>query len=449
MSSKSEAYKQMQRARAGLVLKHPFFASLALRLQMREDVTCQTAWTDGRVLAYNPHYVSMLPTEKLEGLTAHLVMHPACGHHRRRQGRDARTWNRACDYVINWILLDAGLTLPDGHLYLDRYRGEKAESVYALLRAEAGEEDSESGAEPVAPPEEEQQPRNEEHRDGDAEGESQGERTEDDDAPSDPGMAGEVRDDPGEQSPGEHSGTETDWEQALIQAALNARAAGRLPAGLERLVAEMITPRLSWRELLLRFIMRSARSDYSWLRPNKRYLGHNLYLPSLNNHELGEIVIAVDTSGSIRDAELQRFAAEVGTILEQCPATVHLLYCDMRICRQELFQHHDPPILRSSCIPAGAAAPITGRCSRGSGAWAAAPSACFISPIWSVICFLSQPRPIRSSGCRWGTTTPDRPWARWSTFGSPLALHRCPDSGFQVIQCLHPVNIQKGSNLYS
>jgi predicted metal-dependent peptidase len=345
MSGTSEAYKQMQRARAGLVLKHPFFASLALRLRMREDVTCQTAWTDGRVLAYNPHYVSMLPTEKLEGLTAHLVMHPACGHHRRRQGREARTWNRACDYVINWILLDAGLTLPDGHLYLDQYRGETAESVYARLRAEAGEADSEPGAEPVDQAEEEQQPPNQEHRDGDGEGGRQDEETEEEDAPTDPGMAGEVRDDPGEPNPGEPSGTETDWEQALIQAALNARAAGRLPAGLERLVAEMISPRLCWRELLRRFIMRSARSDYSWLRPNKRYLGHNLYLPSLNNHELGEIVIAVDTSGSIRDSELRRFSAEVGAILEQCPATVHLLYCDMRICRQELFQRHDPPIL--------------------------------------------------------------------------------------------------------
>ena len=56
-------------------------------------------------------------------------------------------------------------------------------------------------------------------------------------------------------------------------------------------------------------------------------------------------MLAVDTSGSIDEAQLQRFAAEVGSVLEQCPATVHLLYCDLAITRRELFQRQDPPIL--------------------------------------------------------------------------------------------------------
>jgi len=341
-----DAYTRMLRARTGLVLRHPFFASLALRLRMREDPTCRTAWTDGRVLAYNPMYVSVLSPEKLEGLTAHLVMHPACGHHRRRQGRDPRTWNRACDYVINWILLDAGLTLPDGHLFLERHRGANAESVYEILCDEKGEEDNQAAAEDSAQSEEEGQESDEEQdSDSGAGANNDGETDEDEESSSDPGLAGEVRDDPGEQSLGDSGGAETDWEQAMIQAALNARDAGRLPLGLERLVEEMIAPRLSWRELLQRFVSSSARSDYSWLRPNRRHLHQNLYLPSLNNHELGEVVIAVDTSGSIEAADLQRFAAEIGAILEQCPATVHLLYCDMEIVRSAVFQRHDPPLI--------------------------------------------------------------------------------------------------------
>ncbi|MBL4902077.1 MAG: hypothetical protein JKY62_05445 [Desulfocapsa sp.] len=123
------AYKSVIRARTSLLLNHPFFASLALRLTVQEDTSCQTAWTDGNVFAYNPDYINILSQAKLEGLAAHLVMHPACNHHKRRQSREPKMWNRACDYAINGILLDAGFTLPDAYLYLEEYRGRSAESV--------------------------------------------------------------------------------------------------------------------------------------------------------------------------------------------------------------------------------------------------------------------------------------------------------------------------------
>ncbi len=338
-----DAGLKMARGRVSLILKHPFFASLALRMPVRADTTCRTAWTDGRVMAFNPEYVNSLTPEQVEGLTAHLVMHPACGHHLRRQGRDPRDWNRACDYVINGLLLDAGLELPAGYLFLEQYRGASAESVYRLLREGRDEKDDPSGGEEAARLEDAHRAADE--RDpGTGEGRGNGVTDEDEAASPDPGLAGEVRDEPGDAGPGERL-PEIDWQQAMIQAALNAREAGRLPAGLERLVLETLAPRLDWRELLQRFIFRSARSDYSWLRPNQRHLHHNLYLPSLANHQLGEIVLAVDTSGSIEERQLQRFAAEIGTILEQCPATVHLLSCDMQIVRHEEFQPNDPPIL--------------------------------------------------------------------------------------------------------
>ncbi len=340
----AEAGLKMARARVGLILKHPFFASLALRMPLTADPSCHTAWTNGRVMAFNPDYVNTLAPEQTEGLVAHLVMHPACGHHLRRQGRDRQDWNRACDYVINGLLLDAGLQLPAGYLFLEQYRGVSAEAVYQLLRGEDSEEEDPSGEEEAAKLDEEE--RSEGERDqGAGEGQGDGETDEDEDGPSDPGLAGEVRDDPGEQGPGESPPPQIDWEQAMIQAALNARDAGRLPAGLERLLTDAIAPKLCWRELLQRFILRNARSDYSWLRPNRRHLHLDLYLPSLSNQQLGEIVLAVDTSGSIDEEQLQRFAAEVGSVLEQCPATVHLLSCDLTITRRELFQPQDPPIL--------------------------------------------------------------------------------------------------------
>ena len=87
MSSMTDIERKIARARTALVLKHPFFATLALRLEPREDINCETAWTDGTVMAYNPDYVDQLPLDELCGLCAHIVMPPVCGHHVRRNGR--------------------------------------------------------------------------------------------------------------------------------------------------------------------------------------------------------------------------------------------------------------------------------------------------------------------------------------------------------------------------
>jgi len=73
-------------------------------------------------------------------------------------------------------------------------------------------------------------------------------------------------------------------------------------------------------------------------------LHQGLYLPSLKNSELSEIVIAMDSSASIDSVKLSRFAAEISGIMEQHPATVHLSYCDTRVVRYEVFQRCDLPI---------------------------------------------------------------------------------------------------------
>ena len=132
--------RKIVRARAGLLLEHPFFGSLCLRMVPREDRRCATAWTDGRTLAYNPGYVAGLSDDQVAGLMAHTVMHPACQHHTRRNGRDSALWNIACDHAINWILLDAGIELPPKYLDNPAYHGLTADEIYARIRSDGGEE---------------------------------------------------------------------------------------------------------------------------------------------------------------------------------------------------------------------------------------------------------------------------------------------------------------------
>nr|WP_321398911.1 VWA-like domain-containing protein [uncultured Desulfobacter sp.] len=353
-----QAKTRLLKARADLVLNHPFFASLAMRLTLKEDRTCTTAWTDGKTFGYNPNYINMLPREKLVGLSAHTVMHPACNHHLRRKDKDPQIWNKACDYVINPILLDAGLVLPDGFLWDAAYAGKTAEQVYTRLVEGQGEDESKDEENNDSDPSAQTTGRDEEQKDADKsisvvdDSENGVEKEPDPDENTDPGYSGEVRDGtaPGNKSFSEQNDEDTDWDQALIQAASNARSMGKLPKGVDILVKERVSPTLPWSSLLSRFIQQSARQDYTWTRPNPRYIHQDLYLPSLASDQLAQLVLAVDTSGSITPAELERFGAELQAILAMNPSCIHLIYADMAVTGYDVLGAQD---LNLSFAPKG------------------------------------------------------------------------------------------------
>jgi predicted metal-dependent peptidase len=119
---------RIQKARTSLILDHPFFGSLLFRLKGRECRSVQTMATDGVSLFYNPDFVETLNVATLAGTLAHEVMHPALHHHVRRSGRDPNLWNQACDFAINPLLVDAGLSLPDGVLIITSHMSASAGS---------------------------------------------------------------------------------------------------------------------------------------------------------------------------------------------------------------------------------------------------------------------------------------------------------------------------------
>jgi predicted metal-dependent peptidase len=82
-------------------------------------------------------FVETLNAAELAGVLAHEVMHPALQHHTRRGDRDQKRWNMACDYAINPLLLDAGLTLPKDVLIEYRFCGMSAERIYKPDRGAA------------------------------------------------------------------------------------------------------------------------------------------------------------------------------------------------------------------------------------------------------------------------------------------------------------------------
>ena len=77
--------------------------------------------------------------------------------------------------------------------------------------------------------------------------------------------------------------------------------------------------------LLARYMTAMARDDFSYMRPSRRE--GDAILPSLKSSQV-EIVVAVDTSGSIRANEMDEFLSEVSALKGQMRARVTLLACD-------------------------------------------------------------------------------------------------------------------------
>jgi len=134
------------------------------------------------------------------------------------------------------------------------------------------------------------------------------------------------------------------WKVAVAQAAQAAKAAGRLPGGLERFAGEILAPKVDWRDVLRRFVDRCAHNDYSWSPPNRRFIHLGLYLPSLRSEELPPVVLAVDTSGSIQEEQIRQFAGEMSDILAAYHTSAKIIYCDAGIAGTEEVSWQDLPL---------------------------------------------------------------------------------------------------------
>jgi predicted metal-dependent peptidase len=328
---------RIQKARTTLLLDHPFFGTLLFRLGAQARSSIATMATDGVSLYFNPQFVETLSAAEIAGTLAHEVMHPALQHHTRRGGRNPRRWNMACDYAINPMLLDAGLTLPKDVLLDNRFCGMSAERIYNLLEGQEQNQTSSSDSDS------ESQDDSADSGGGSNSSESSG-REEDIDetrAPQTPGGIGQVLDAPEPENRERDTVAEQtrDWQIAVEQAENVAKLAGKLPAGVTRSLEAAQAAGVDWRELLRRTWSETIPADYSWSRPNRRHVWNGLYLPGVVCEGVGEIGIAVDCSGSINARQLGLFEAEVRSILAgQQPRLIHVLYFDNEVQKYETYQ---------------------------------------------------------------------------------------------------------------
>lgn len=355
MQQPDEIATKLSAARTRLILERPFLGALVMHLPLQavDARTCDSVATDARALYYNPAYIARLSLAQTQFVLAHEALHCALGHFARRSHRVIQRWNIACDHAVNLLLLGEGLRPPPNILANETYRGLSAEEIYPLIAEnsseqtldqhlfdqsenDGGQHNSELTRQESSDSENDRQV-----EDSDTPEEANGGQQQDTPKPSSSGdgnQAGQPqpRAQPGphgspgqeEISPSRREQLAQQWRDYLAGAAQQARMAGRLGVSWLRLVDELIAPKLPWRMLLARYLMNSAREDYSFQRTSRREGA--AILPSLYSRRI-QLIAVLDTSGSITDAEMHEFAAEIDALKCQVNAQVTLHACDERL----------------------------------------------------------------------------------------------------------------------
>jgi predicted metal-dependent peptidase len=123
---------------------------------------------------------------------------------------------------------------------------------------------------------------------------------------------------------------EDEMKVSLSQALIAAKDQGNLPGSLRRLIQEVLQPKVDWQEVLARFLTEVERNDYTFKKPNPRYIQSGFYLPYLENQTIGEIVLIVDTSGSITEEIINKFGTEMQQITNTFNKGFKVLYVDAK-----------------------------------------------------------------------------------------------------------------------
>jgi predicted metal-dependent peptidase len=133
--------------------------------------------------------------------------------------------------------------------------------------------------------------------------------------------------------------------------------AGKMGVNGNRNLDELMQAQVDWREALREFIQTTCNgNDYStWKRPNRRYIGAGVYLPSGISEKVDELVLAIDTSGSISDHAVAMFLSEVKSICDVVkPDKVRILYWGHRVVGDESYEAHElDTLVKSTKVKGG------------------------------------------------------------------------------------------------
>ena len=340
--------EKIERAKSRLMLEHPYFGTIASALKLESSDRVETFQSDGNRVKFNDAYLDSARIDEVEFALANGAMHSVLKHEKREGQRSTPLWQLATDLTVNAMLVKNGLTLPQRANYQKRFEGMYAEEIYAILYSEfAGDEwsdDLESSGQSSEEEIENERTSEPNGRDGEEPGKSrihQERSVSSGDAPEESAQAEESREDGFEKGDGneqiDREEEERIREEFLEHIFGKMSRQGTLPKDLKLLVPRYFSHQIDWRERLYRYIASYAKSSYTFIPPNMKYLYRGIYLPSLGS-DLLRIVIAIDTSGSVDERLLGIFLGEVESIVQQYPNfEIDMITADAKIQSHHIF----------------------------------------------------------------------------------------------------------------
>ena len=283
-----------------------------------------TACTNGRDVMYSPDFIKTLDDKELNFVVLHEALHKVYQHMhlwRKLFKENGQLANMAADYVVNYAIHEADeqseiAKRPESALFDIHYANMTTKQIFDSLKKEMDSDDGGGGG----------------------------------------GKAGhDIHDWEGAESLSDEEVKETakQIDQALRQGEI---IRGKMQGNKNRAINEILEPKVNWREQLRDFVNATCRNKdrTSWKRPHKRFIGQDIYMPSMIGETIGKIVVGIDTSGSIGDKELNEFLTEVVAICDDVsPSSIELLYWDTHVAGHETYNQGDYNALVQTTKPAG------------------------------------------------------------------------------------------------
>lgn len=317
--------KKIITANVSLLLKQPFFGNLTTRMHLvaGTDESCPTAATDFRNLYYNPSWFDKMSIKQVEYVLCHEVLHCAFEHMFRREFRNPKIWNVACDYVVNGIIErerigEAPTDIPP--LYDPKYDGMNAYKVYDLLMAEYDEISIDELGQLL-----------DKHLDGAA------------------SLDGKPL------SGGEIQKIKDEIVDGLMQAAAAAAGAGSIPGEIARMLNNLTNPKMDWKQILREQVVSTIKSDFTFTRPNRKSAHSHAILPGTVPQERIEVCVGVDMSGSISQQQASEMLSEVaGIMVSFDDYNIRVWTYDTKVYNmQEFDQYNGHEITEYKCLGGG------------------------------------------------------------------------------------------------
>lgn len=324
-----EIAERLTVARISMLMRMPFWGNLATRLRLIEEISdwLPTAATDGRAIYYNPEFIKPLTDKNIVFLLCHEVLHVVFEHIGRCNDltHDKTLSNLAADFAVNQVLVDdkigeqigSPISVNDlltfdkenpksGTLYDPMFKGWSYEQIYDHLQQHKDELKKNLGGFEFTI-----------HIDG-----SGG----DDENSGKPKL-----------SPEELREIQDMMREAVLSAAQSCNA-GDVPLGIQRMIKNLVSPKMDWRELLTERIDSQVKNDYTYMKLGRRSFSSDLIFPSQMKQPKIKVYLALDMSGSIGEEEIRDFFSEVAGIVQQFSAfEIHIVCFDTAAHNYQVF----------------------------------------------------------------------------------------------------------------